>query len=179
MMSTSTGRVTSKKKALPFTLALAVAAIASVAVMGPLAPSANAQAPAAKEDGGALWGKGGCANCHGNFAAGDGDAAYPQGPNLRQSKLTRDQLVETISCGRPGTAMPYNLAGAYTQTACYSLPLGPPPGEVTRGAGFSADQIQVLADFLAQNVLGKPNITRENCALFNNGNANAPACRNF
>ena len=178
-MSQSTVRLGSQR-ALGRNLLLAAAMVVSAGALMSLASPGRAQpAPPAQPDTGAtIWGKGGCFNCHGNLAAGDGDPSYPQGPNLRQTRLTRDQLIETISCGRPGTPMPFNLAGAYTQTACYAMPLGPPP-EVSRGASFSAEQIQVLVDFLVQNVVGKSNITRENCAVFFNGNANAPLCRQF
>src|SRR6201996_500794 len=48
-----------------------------------------------------------CVFCHG--WAGDG-AGAPQSSggaaNLRETKLTREQLIEVISCGRPGQAMP-------------------------------------------------------------------------
>lgn len=127
--------------------------------------------------GAALWAVGGCANCHGNFAAGDGDPAYPPGPNLRSSRLTPEQLYETIACGRPSTAMPYNLVTAYTETPCYALPLGPAP--VARGADFTAEQMQQLVDFLLSHVVGVRNISRENCAAFFGGNLDAPACREY
>lgn len=133
----------------------------------------------AQEDGGALWGRGGCLNCHGNLAAGDGDAAYPAGPNLRRTKLERDQLIETIACGRPGADMPYNLAGAYTEIACYDLPLGEAPEEVANGPGFTAGEIEALVDFLVANVVGVTKITRENCGAFFGGNPNVPSCLQY
>jgi hypothetical protein len=129
------------------------------------------------ESGATIWQKAGCFNCHGNLAAGDGDAAYPPGPNLRRSRLDRDQLIETIACGRPSTAMPFHLRGAYTETACYGLPLGPPP-DVPDGGQFSAEQIDMLADFLIENALGVTRITRENCAAFV-GDANNPMCLQY
>jgi hypothetical protein len=125
-----------------------------------------------------VWEKGGCFNCHGNLADGDGDPAYPVGPSLRATALTRDQLLETISCGRPGTPMPYNLAGAYTETACYGFPLGE-PSDVARGAGLTAEQLTKLVDFLMENVVGVRRITRENCAAFFGGNLDAPLCRQY
>jgi hypothetical protein len=124
------------------------------------------------------WQEGGCFNCHGNLAAGDGDPAYPAGPSLRSSRLDRDLLVTTISCGRPGTGMPMNLVGAYMETPCYGLPLGEPPG-VSRGANFTAEEIEALVDFLLENVVGVRTITRENCAVFFGGNLNAPACLQY
>ncbi len=135
-------------------------------------------AEAQQVDGAALWSMGGCFNCHGNLAAGDGDAAYPGGPNLRLSTLDREQLFETIACGRPSTPMPYNLAGAYTETLCYGMPAGPPP-DVPEGAGFNAEEVGALTDFLFDHVLGVRQITRENCALFFGGNDRAPLCRQY
>ncbi len=132
----------------------------------------------AQEDGGTLWGLGGCSNCHGNLAAGDGDAAYPRGPNLRRSQLDHGLMVETIACGRPATEMPFNLAGAYTEHACYGLPLGEPPG-LPLGANFTAEQVEVLAGFLMEHVVGVRRITRENCAMFFGGNVDAPACSRY
>lgn len=133
----------------------------------------------AEEDGAAIWASSGCANCHGNLAAGGGDAAYPAGPNLRRTRLDHAQLVETIACGRPSTAMPLHLKGAYTEVSCYGLDVGEIP-EGTTGKGFlSAEEIGTLVDFLEANVVGKPKITRQNCALFNGGNENAPECLQY
>ncbi len=133
----------------------------------------------AQEAGGAIWSREGCANCHGNLAAGDGDPAYPAGPNLRRTRLDRDQLIETIACGRPGTKMPANLKGAYSESACYGLPLGAQPAEVAGKGTMSAAQIATLADFLVKNVLGQTRITKQGCAAFNDGNVNAPECLQY
>jgi hypothetical protein len=101
----------------------------------------------------------------------------PRGPNLRRTRLTAEQLTETISCGRVGTEMPYNLATAYTEHACYGMPLGPAPTTVLPGAGLTEDQINLLVNFLVTDVVGKTRVTRENCALFFGGNANALTCQ--
>jgi hypothetical protein len=127
--------------------------------------------------GGDLWSFGGCFNCHGNLAAGDGDPAYPAGPDLRRTRLTPEQLYEVVACGRPSTPMPYNLATAYTETACYGMPLGPPT--VMRGADFTPEETQRLVDFLVANVVGVTRVTREYCAAFFGGNLNAPACAGY
>lgn len=141
---------------------------------------AAAQSPGAEEaNGGRLWQLGGCFGCHGNLADGAGDGANTAGPSLRQSRLDREGLIETISCGRVGTLMPYNLAGAYTEVACHGLPLGEPPATVTRGGSFTEEQIGTLADFLVEHVVGQSRITRENCGAFFNGNADAPLCRQY
>lgn len=132
------------------------------------------------EDAGVIaWKTGGCSNCHGNLAAGGQDPSYPQGPNLRVTLLDKDQLIETISCGRPGTEMPANLKGAYATVPCYGLPTGEVPKEVRPGGGLTKDEIQALVTFLGAEVVGKKRITRQNCALFNEGNSSAPECMQF
>jgi hypothetical protein len=125
-----------------------------------------------------LWNQGACFNCHGNLAEGDGDPAYPAGPNLRRTLLDRDQLIMIIACGRPFTAMPFNLEGAYTEVPCHGLPLGEVPG-VPAGANFTAEQVETLVEFLVEHVVGVTRITRENCATFYGGNINAPGCREY
>ena len=135
--------------------------------------------PSQAQDGGALWGRAGCPDCHGPLAAGGGDPAYPEGPNLRRSRLVRDELIETIGCGRPGTEMPFNLIGAYTEVACYELPLGEVLEDV-KGKGFlSAEELQTLVDFLLENALGTTRINRENCAAFYGGNLEARGCLQY
>jgi hypothetical protein len=47
------------------------------------------------------------------------------------------------------------------------------------GANFTAEQIEVLVDFLMEEVVGVTRITRENCAVFFRGNANNPVCLQY
>src|SRR5271154_144982 len=48
-----------------------------------------------------------CPYCHGWAGDGSGEPQSSGGAaNLRETKLTRDQLIEVISCGVPGKAMP-------------------------------------------------------------------------
>jgi len=133
----------------------------------------------AQESGADIWRQGGCFACHGNLAAGDGDPAYPAGPNLRRTGLDGEQLFEVIACGRPQSGMPAHLAGAYTEIACFEAPLGPVPGDIILTGQFTQEQVDLLVDFLMQNVVGVTRITRENCATFFGGNMNAPACLQY
>ena len=133
----------------------------------------------AEDAGVTAWKRGGCSNCHGNLAAGGQDPSYPQGPSLRVTLLDKDQLIETISCGRPGTEMPANLKDAYATVPCYGLPTGEVPKEVRPGGGLTQDEIKALVAFLGSEVVGKKRITRQNCALFNEGNSSAPECMQF
>ncbi|MBM4437815.1 MAG: hypothetical protein FJ029_11410 [Actinobacteria bacterium] len=148
---------------------MAIAAVVALAAW-----PAGAQGAA----GGDLWTKSGCADCHGNLAAGDGDPAYPQGPNLRRMTLARADLREVIACGRPGTDMPYHLANAYTGTACFGI-TGPVPNRMRKGIALTAAELDTLADFLATSVKGQARITKANCALFFGGNADDPACAQY
>ena len=133
----------------------------------------------AQATGANIWAKGGCADCHGNLAAGDGDPAYPQGPNLRRTALQRADLREAIAGGRPGTDMPYHAAGAYTAaTPCFGITAGVPPA-TRKGGALSVQDLDTLVEFLLTSVKGQARITRANCALFNGGDLEAPACAEF
>jgi hypothetical protein len=63
-----------------------------------------------------------CLYCHG--WAGDG-AGEPQSngaaANLRVSPLKREQLIEVITCGVPGKAMPHFDEEAYADRRCYGV----------------------------------------------------------
>ena len=41
--------------------------------------------------------------------------------NLHETRLNREQLIEVIACGRPGTEMPHFDKYAYEDTNCYGL----------------------------------------------------------
>jgi len=63
-----------------------------------------------------------CSYCHGWAADGSGEPQSNGGAaNLRQSFLNRDQLIEVIMCGRPGTPMPHYDELAYTDKRCYGV----------------------------------------------------------
>jgi cytochrome c553 len=63
-----------------------------------------------------------CQFCHGIDGDGRGDPRSPgRAANLHETHLTRDQLIEVIACGRPGTEMPHFDKYAYDDTDCYGL----------------------------------------------------------
>jgi mono/diheme cytochrome c family protein len=102
----------------------------------------------------AAWDKAGCVQCHGSNGEGGNGGEFPAGPSLHTTRLDRAALVETISCGLPGTAMPSWLDDAYTKRACYGFPPGPPPAEITATPVLSAAEIEALIDFLAAKFIG-------------------------
>ena len=61
----------------------------------------------------------GCHKWHGNGGGGYGGAAL----SLRETQLTREQIIETVTCGRPGTGMPYLKRDAYQgdDKSCYGM----------------------------------------------------------
>ena len=151
---------------------LAGASLAAAAFL--LGAPAHAQVAGAD-----VWSQSGCSRCHGNLAEGGGGGAEPAGPNLRTTRLDRDQIVEVITCGRPGTEMPYNVRGAYTEVACYGLPVGEVPDGMGGAGLITVEEVEALADFLMEYVVGERRITRENCAVFYGGNPNSPRCLQY
>ena len=119
------------------------------------AACARAQAAARVAAGEDAWNKAGCFACHGTAGDGGSGGEFPAGPSLRESRLDRAALMETISCGRPGTPMPAWLDGAYTGRACYGLPKGPAPAGLDVIPVLSADEIQSLLDYLTAKIVGK------------------------
>src|SRR5467141_5281051 len=89
------------------------------------APAVQAQAPDAADvaEGMRLFRqKANCQACHG--WAGDGrkmDDQMPDGANLREIALSRDELIVVIKCGRPGRGMPAFDKLAYSDARCYGM----------------------------------------------------------
>ena len=74
-----------------------------------------------------------CQFCHGVNGDGRGDPRSPgKAPNLHETKLNRDQLIEVIGCGRPATEMPHFDKYAYEDKSCYGLSGGRARQEISR-----------------------------------------------
>jgi mono/diheme cytochrome c family protein len=109
-----------------------------------------------------------CLYCHG--WAGDG-AGEPQSngaaANLRVTPLKREQLIEVITCGVPGKAMPHFDEQAYTDKRCYGVTeaeLGRDTPALPPGATLNKREVEAVADYLLAKVIGRgPVITREEC----------------
>ena len=86
--------------------------------------------------------------------------------NLRQSYLNRDQLVEVIMCGRPGTPMPRFDEEAYTDNRCYGVTeaeIGPQVPSLPPGGTLRKREAEAIADYLLAKVIGRGQVTREEC----------------
>lgn len=125
--------------------------------------------------------KGNCQGCHG--WAGDGrktDNQMPDGANLRETQLTREIVVMTIKCGRPGRSMPAYDRFAYGDDGrCYGMKLGdlknnPLPDPP---ATLQAREIERVADFLFAKVIKQGSMNRAKCVEF--WGAENPVCSEF
>jgi hypothetical protein len=154
-------------------------ACAIAAALAGLAWSGPAAAQDAVAVGLKAWQDNGCFNCHGTFGEGGEGGHFPAGPSLRRTRMSKEDLRETIACGRPGTEMPANLEGAYVRVPCFGLPLGPPPPGTTAGVAMPAAQLDAMVEYLLARVVGKsPNITKAECAAYH-GRPDHPDCDNY
>lgn len=115
--------------------------------------------------------KGDCQACHG--WAGDGrkmDSQMPDGANLRESLLDREQLIFVIKCGLPGRGMPAFDRRAYVDDRC----LGRTRSDLERmglelfdaAATLQNREIERLTDFLEAKIVGQGPMNREKCIDF-------------
>lgn len=106
----------------------------------------------------------GCHKWHGNGGGGYGGDAL----SLRQTELTREQIIETVHCGRPGTGMPYFDRGAYDSVNCFGMnrqDVGkemPPEG----GVFLRETDIEAAADYVMAHIKGKGEPSFEECTTF-------------
>jgi mono/diheme cytochrome c family protein len=135
-----------------------------------IVPAVHAQAPDAGDiaEGMRLYlQKGDCQACHGWAADGRKmDSQRPDGSNLRETRLNRERLVQTIKCGRPGTGMPAFDKFAYTDGRCglkaadLKTPMTDPP------ATFQPREIDLVVAFLMEKVVGKGPMDRAKCVAY-------------
>src|SRR5262249_23334510 len=100
-----------------------------------------------------------CQFCHGPDGDGRGDARSPgRAANLHETRLTREQLIEVIACGRPGTEMPHFDKFAYEDTDCYGLKgkdLGADAPHYPHSTPLTRREIEAIADYILTTFVGK------------------------
>jgi mono/diheme cytochrome c family protein len=106
----------------------------------------------------------GCHKWHGNGGGGYGGDAL----SLRKTELMREQIIETVSCGRPGTGMPFFVRGAYDTIKCYDMNRQDVGDQVPPEANIFLRQsdIEAVADYVLAHIKGK-------------GEPNYPECVDF
>jgi mono/diheme cytochrome c family protein len=130
---------------------------------------AQAADPSDIVEGGKLFRqKANCQACHG--WAGDGrkmDNQMPDGANLRESTLDRQNLIMTIKCGRPGTGMPAFDRFAYSDGRCYGLKQADLRASGSRmpdpPATLQLREIEELVDFLFAKVVKQGPMDHAKC----------------
>jgi cytochrome c553 len=100
-----------------------------------------------------------CQFCHGIDGDGRGDPRSPgRAANLQGTQLNRDQLIEVIACGRPGTEMPHFDKYAYEDTDCYGLKgkdLGADAPHYPHSTPLTRREIEAVADYVIATFVGK------------------------
>ena len=108
-----------------------------------------------------------CSYCHGWAGDGAGEGQSNGGAaNLRQTRLNRAQLVTTILCGRPGTAMPHFDESAYSDKRCYGVTeaeLGSRTPALPPGSTLQVREAEAIADYLLAKFVGRGAATRAEC----------------
>jgi mono/diheme cytochrome c family protein len=100
-----------------------------------------------------------CQFCHGINGDGLGDPRSPgRAANLHETRLNRDQLIEVIACGRPGTEMSHFDKWAYEDTDCYGLKrmnLGNDAPRDPHSTSLTRREIEAVADYVLVKFVGK------------------------
>ena len=107
-----------------------------------------------------------CQYCHGWAGDGAGDGQAGAAPSLRVTRLNREQLIQVIQCGRPGTPMPRFDDQAYVDKRCYNVTeaeLGSRTPQLPPGSPLTQREIDAVADFILAKFKGRDKITREEC----------------
>jgi len=109
-----------------------------------------------------------CVSCHG--WDGDGTGKNPRSEGnaalLRESGLDAAGFIEIISCGIPGTPMPYHDSQAYRDDRCYGMKAADfEAGQMPhKGKSIKHEDIINLVAYIQTHIQGKPKATYEDCA---------------
>jgi mono/diheme cytochrome c family protein len=149
------------------TALIAVAAVA-VALSAPCAALGQSAANSDPTDAGkAVFKRANCLGCHkwhGNGGGGYGGDAL----SLRKTDLTREQITETVACGRPGTGMPFFTRGAYDTIKCYGMNRHDADGQMPPEANafLRSNDIEAVADYVMAHIKGKGEPNYAECVSF-------------
>ena len=107
-----------------------------------------------------------CQYCHGWAGDGAGEGQAGAAPSLRVTRLNRNQIVEIITCGRPGTPMPRFDENAYVDKRCYNVTekeLGSRTPPLPPGSPLNQREIEAIADYISNKLVGAGPVTRAEC----------------
>ena len=106
----------------------------------------------------------GCHKWHGEGGGGYGGAAL----SLRETPLAREDLLDVIRCGRPGTGMPYHSREAWKSAECYGMKAADIGSDAPPAAAeFLRDhEIDAVTDYVIEHMQGRSEPTKEECVDF-------------
>lgn len=106
----------------------------------------------------------GCHKWHGNGGGGYGGEAL----SLRKTQLTRDQIMETVNCGRPGTGMPFFVRGAYDTVKCYEMNRHDVGSQIPPEATtfLRPNDVQAVAEYVIVHIKDKGEPNYDECVRF-------------
>ncbi|WP_439373062.1 c-type cytochrome [Bradyrhizobium sp. DASA03120] len=121
-----------------------------------------------RDEGQRIYEKANCVGCHkwhGDGGGGYGGAAL----SLRATQLTRDQIVEVVHCGRPGTGMPHFDRDAYKDYRCYSGVTAQDLGKdlpLDSATFLRQNEIEKVVDYVLEHIKGKGQTSYQDCIDF-------------
>ena len=155
------------------TLGLGAASLGVTSFQGAHAQGTAAASPHDAGDvaeGQRVWKRANCLGCH-KWHGGGGGGYGGDALSLRATQLDRDQIIETVKCGRPGTGMPYFERGVYDNDAhpCYGESredLGKDIPVEAPAAFLRSNEIAAVADYVIADLKGKGEPTYAECVAF-------------
>ncbi len=101
-----------------------------------------------------------CKFCHGPDGDGRGDPRSPgAAANFHKTILDKSQLVEVVTCGRPGTEMPHFDKYAYDDdTPCYGMKekdVGKDKPPDPHSTSLTKREIEAVVDYIVTTFVGK------------------------
>jgi mono/diheme cytochrome c family protein len=113
----------------------------------------------------------GCHKWHGNGGGGYGGDAL----SLRKTEVTREQIIETVECGRPGTGMPFFMRGAYDTVKCYDMNRQDVGAQLPPEANIflRRPDVEAVADYVLYHIKGKGEPNYGECIEFFGNNSRA------
>jgi hypothetical protein len=148
---------------------LSIAGGAAALVFVLLAGTSNAAENGA-DTGQAIYKRANCVGCHkwhGDGGGGYGGAAL----SLRKTELDKQQIMETVKCGRPGTGMPYFSRDSYPANdalRCYDLTSKDLESMHVAQANvfLQPAEIAAVAEYVINSIKGKGDPNLADCTAF-------------
>jgi mono/diheme cytochrome c family protein len=146
------------------------AVVSAAALVFVLFAATSTTAQTSPESGQAIFKRANCVGCHkwhGDGGGGYGGAAL----SLRKTELDKEQIMETVRCGRPGTGMPYFSRDSYPSGGapqCYNLTAKDLESMHVAQANvfLRPEEIAAVAEYVIASFKGKGDPNLVDCVAF-------------